>query len=56
MKLVRDTSKIEEKNQKISDEKAEEAIRTIIKWIGENPEREGLKSTFATLLERNRYF
>ena len=45
MKLVRDTSKIEEKNQKISDEKAEEAIRTIIKWIGENPEREGLKST-----------
>ena len=45
MKLVRDTSKLEEKNQKISDEKAEEAIRTIIKWIGENPEREGLKST-----------
>ena len=45
MKLVRDTSKLQEKNQKISDEKAEEAIRTIIQWIGENPEREGLKST-----------
>ncbi len=45
MKLVRDTSKLQEENQKISDEKAEEAIRTIIKWIGENPNREGLKST-----------
>jgi GTP cyclohydrolase I len=45
MKLVRDTSKLQEKGQKIPDEKAEEAIRTIIQWIGENPEREGLKST-----------
>ena len=45
MKLVRDTSKLQEKSQKVSDEKAEEAVRTIIKWIGENPEREGLKST-----------
>jgi len=45
MKLVRDTDKLQEKNQKISDEKAEEAIRTIIQWIGEDPEREGLKST-----------
>ena len=45
MKLVRDSSKLQEKSQKISDEKAEEAIRTIIQWIGENPEREGLKST-----------
>ena len=45
MKLVRDTRKLQEKSQKISDEKAEEAERTIIQWIGENPEREGLKST-----------
>ena len=45
MKLVKDTDRIQEKNQEISDEKAEEAIRTIIKWIGENPEREGLRST-----------
>ena len=45
MKLVRDTDKLQEKNQKISDQKAEEAIRTIIQWIGEDPEREGLKST-----------
>tara|TARA_B100000686_G_scaffold315991_1_gene363402 strand:- start:322 stop:933 length:612 start_codon:yes stop_codon:yes gene_type:complete len=45
MKLVKDTDQIEKKNQEISDENAEEAIRTIIKWIGENPNREGLKST-----------
>ena len=45
MKLVKDTDKLQEENQKISDQKAEEAIRTIIQWIGENPEREGLKST-----------
>jgi GTP cyclohydrolase I len=45
MKLVRDTDKLQEKNKKISDQKAEEAIRTIIQWIGEDPEREGLKST-----------
>ena len=45
MKLVKDTDKLKEENQKISDQKAEEAIRTIIQWIGEDPEREGLKST-----------
>ena len=45
MKLVREKDKLQEKNQKISDQKAEEAIRTIIQWIGEDPEREGLKST-----------
>jgi len=45
MKLVKDTDKLQGKNQKISDEKAEEAIKTIIEWVGEDPEREGLKST-----------
>ena len=45
MKLVKDADKLLEKNQKISDQKVEEAIHTIIRWIGENPEREGLKST-----------
>ena len=45
MKLVKDTDQIRKKNQQVSDEKAEEAIRTIIQWIGEDPEREGLKST-----------
>ena len=50
MKLVRDTDKLQEKNKKISDQKAEEAIRTIIQWIGEDPEREGLKSTPARVI------
>ncbi len=45
MKLVKDTAQIQRKNKQISDEKAEEAIKTIIEWIGEDPEREGLKST-----------
>ena len=45
MKLVKDTEKIQEKNHKIPDQKVEEAIKTIIQWIGEDPEREGLKST-----------
>ena len=45
MKLVKDTDQISKKKQQISDEKAQEAVRTIIEWIGEDPEREGLKST-----------
>jgi len=45
MKLVKDTDQLVEKKHSVSDEKAEEAVRTIIKWIGENPEREGLVST-----------
>ena len=45
MKLVKDTDQINKKNQLVSDESAEEAVRTIIQWIGEDPEREGLKST-----------
>jgi len=45
MKLVKDVDQSTEKKDKISDEKAEEAVITIIKWIGENPQREGLIST-----------
>ena len=45
MKLVKDVDKLGKAGHKISDEKAEGAIRTIIEWVGENPEREGLKST-----------
>ena len=45
MKLVKDTDQLEKKKHQISDEKAEEAIRTIIRWIGEDAEREGLLST-----------
>ena len=45
MKLVKDTDQIQKKDQEISDEKAEAAVKTILQWIGENAEREGLKST-----------
>ena len=45
MKLVKDTDQEKSKISKISDEKAEEAVRTIIQWIGEDPNREGLLST-----------
>ena len=45
MKLVKETDKLQKNNHKISDQKAEEAIETIIRWIGEDPMREGLKST-----------
>ena len=45
MKLVKDTNLTQNKRHEISDEKAEEAIKTIIQWIGEDSEREGLAST-----------
>ena len=45
MKLVKDLEQLQKKKQKVSEEKAEEAIKTIIQWIGEDSEREGLKST-----------
>ena len=45
MKLVKCTDNLKNKKHQVSDEKAEEAIRTIIEWIGEDSEREGLVST-----------
>jgi len=45
MKLVKETDQLKQKKHEISDEKAEEAIKTIIRWIGEDSEREGLLST-----------
>jgi len=45
MKLVKDTSSTKNKQQEISDEQAEQAIKTIIQWIGEDTSREGLVST-----------
>ena len=45
MKLVKDTDQLKNKKHQITDEKAEEAIKTIIEWIGEDPNREGLIST-----------
>ena len=44
MKLVKDTN-FEKEIKKISDKEAEEAFRTILAWIGENPGREGLLET-----------
>ena len=45
MKLVEDTENISKESEKISEKEAEEAFIKIIKWIGENPSREGLAST-----------
>ena len=45
MKLVKDTeSKITGTN-KVSDKEAEEALKTILTWMGEDPSREGLLET-----------
>ena len=44
MKLVKETN-FEKENKKISDKEAEEAFKTILAWIGENPAREGLLET-----------
>ena len=45
MKLVKDTEKNTKHSEKISEKEAEEAFAKIIKWIGEDPSREGLLST-----------
>ena len=44
MKLVKDTN-TEQEIKKVSDKEAEEAFRTILAWIGEDPAREGLIET-----------
>jgi len=51
MKLVKNIEENQKKNNQISDKEAEEAIKTIVKWIGENPDREGLKSTPARVIK-----
>ena len=45
MKLVKEENQLVKKKRQVSDEKVEEAIKTIIEWIGEDPAREGLQST-----------
>ena len=45
MKIVKNTEKINESISKVSDKEAEEAFKTIIEWIGEDPNREGLIET-----------
>ena len=45
MKLVKDIDKNSTKKPEVSDKQAEDAFRTILKWIGEDPNREGLVET-----------
>ena len=44
MKLVKNTEQ-NQNSKNVSDKEAEEAYIKILKWIGEDPKREGLKST-----------
>ena len=46
MKIVKNlnTTILKEKTE-VSDKEAQEAFRTILRWIGENPDREGLRET-----------
>ena len=44
MKLVKDAEKDFKHNEKVSEKEAEEAFVKIIRWIGEDPSREGLAS------------
>ena len=45
MKLVKDTEDKILETRNVSDKEAEEAIRTILSWMGEDPKREGLLET-----------
>ncbi len=45
MKLVKDTDNKIIENSDVSDKEAEQAFRTILTWLGEDPNREGLLET-----------
>ena len=45
MKLVKDTNKESVSKPQVSDKEAEEAVKKILTWIGEDPTREGLIET-----------
>ena len=45
MKLVKDIDKSSLNKTDVSDKQAEEAFKTILRWIGEDPSREGLVET-----------
>ena len=45
MKLVKDFDKNSSKKPEVTDKQAEDAFKTILKWIGEDPNREGLVDT-----------
>ena len=51
MKLVKNIEENINKSSKISDSEAEQAFKTIIKWIGEDPNREGLIGTPKRLIK-----
>ena len=51
MKLVKDTENTLEEGKQITEKEAEEAFTKIIKWLGEDPSREGLKSTPKRLIK-----
>ena len=56
MKVVKNIEESKNKLSKVSDEEAEQAFRTIIEWIGEDPEREGLKGTPKRLVKAFREY
>ena len=45
MKLVKDVIKNIQNRPQVSDKEAEEAIKKLLTWIGEDPRREGLQET-----------
>ena len=51
MKLVKDTENNLKDSENISEKEVEEAFIKIIKWLGEDPSREGLKSTPKRLIK-----
>ena len=51
MKLVKNIGESKNKSSRVSDSEAEQAFRTIIEWIGEDPHREGLQETPKRMLK-----
>ena len=56
MKLVKDIDKTLKDSGKVSEKEVEEAFVKIIKWIGEDPSREGLVSTPKRLVKAYREY
>jgi len=56
MKLVKDIDKTLKDSEKVSEKEVEEAFVKIIKWIGEDPSREGLASTPKRLVKAFREY
>ena len=56
MKLVKNIEESKSRTSVVSDKEAEAAFKTIIEWIGENPDREGLKGTPKRLIKAFREY